>query len=258
MLEIEDLQVRYGGIRALKGVSLGIEEKRIVTLLGTNGAGKSTTIRAVSGIVPIESGVIRFLGRPVNKMAAHDIQRLGLVHSPEGRKIFANLSVKENLIMGGYNNRDRDSLARVVERVFSIFPILPARIKQLGGTLSGGEQQMLALARALMSRPKLLMMDEPSLGLAPLIVADVFTVIQDIRNEGVTILLVEQNAGAALKIADYAFVMESGRIALKGTGAELANDQRVRQAYLGERIESPSLGENPIGATKDPIPSLRA
>jgi len=237
VFEIQDLHVRYGGINALKGVSLTVEEKRIVTLLGANGAGKSTTIRAVSGIVPIASGVVRFDGHVLNTMPAHVIQRLGLVHVPEGRKIFANLTVRENLIMGGYNNRDTRDLTATMERVFSIFPALDTRLDQLGGTLSGGEQQMLAVGRALMSKPRLLMMDEPSLGLAPLVVAEVFRVIEEIRSEGVTIFLVEQNANAALRIADHAYVMESGRIVLEGTGVELLDNPRVKQYYLGEVAE---------------------
>lgn len=237
MLAIQELHVAYGGIKALKGISLAVEEKRIVTLLGANGAGKSTAIRAVSGIVPIASGVVRFDGRALSAMPAHQIQRLGLVHVPEGRKIFANLTVRENLIMGAYNNRDARELAATMKRVFSIFPLLDTRLNQLGGTLSGGEQQMLAVGRALMSKPRLLMMDEPSLGLAPLVVAEVFHVIEDIRAEGVTIFLVEQNANAALRIADRAYVLESGRIVLEGTGAELLDNTRVKQYYLGEAGE---------------------
>ncbi len=172
----------------------------------------------------------------LNGIPVHKVQRLGLVHIPEGRRIFANLSVRENLIMGAYHNRDKGDVARCFDKVFSIFPVLEARLNQLGGTLSGGEQQMLAIGRALMSKPKLLMMDEPSLGLAPLLVADVFKTIQQIRSEGVTIFLVEQNANAALRIADYAYLLETGRIVLEGTGPELLDNPRVRQAYLGERV----------------------
>jgi branched-chain amino acid transport system ATP-binding protein len=234
VLEIQDLHVAYGGITALKGISLTVEEKRIVTLLGANGAGKSTTIRAVSGIVPIASGVVRFDGRVLSALRAYQIQRLGLVHVPEGRKIFANLTLRENLMMGAYHNRDSREVTAIMERVFSIFPALKARLNQLGGTLSGGEQQMLAVGRALMSKPRVLMMDEPSLGLAPLVVAEVFRVVEEIRSEGVTIFLVEQNANAALKIADRAYVLESGRIVLEGTGAELLDNPRVKQYYLGE------------------------
>lgn len=236
VLEIEDLRVRYGGIRALKGISLTVKEKQIVSLLGSNGAGKSTTIRAVSGIVPIESGGVRFQGTIINRMPVHSIQRMGLVHVPEGRKIFANLTVRENLIMGAYNNRDNDDVARAMDRTYTIFPALKSRLDQLGGTLSGGEQQMLAIGRALMSGPNLLMMDEPSLGLAPLVGAEVFRTIEEIRSEGVTIFLVEQNANAALQIADHAFVLEAGRIVLEGTGAELLENPKVKQAYLGESV----------------------
>lgn len=234
MLEIANLHVRYGGIHALKGISLTVESKSIVTLLGANGAGKSTTVRAASGMVPISRGEVQFEGRLLNGMRAHEIQKLGLVHIPEGRKIFANLSVRENLLMGAYNNNDKADVERLMQRVFSIFPLLETRLEQLGGTLSGGEQQMLAIGRALMSSPKLLMMDEPSLGLAPLVVAEVFRIIEEIRSEGVTVFLIEQNANAALKIADYAFLLETGKIVLQGSGAEFLENPRVKAAYLGE------------------------
>ncbi|MEJ2719230.1 MAG: ABC transporter ATP-binding protein [Deltaproteobacteria bacterium] len=234
MLEIETLHVWYGGIHALKGISLTVKKRQIVTLLGSNGSGKSTTIRAISGIVPIGDGQIRFEGTSLNRMPAHSIQRLGLVHVPEGRKIFRNLTVRENLMMGAYNVKDAQEVAQSVARVLSIFPPLESRLGQLGGTLSGGEQQMLAVSRAMMSRPKLLMMDEPSLGLAPMVVAEVFRVIQEIRTEGVTIFVVEQNANAALKIADYAFLLETGRVVLEGSGAELLDNPRVKATYLGE------------------------
>jgi len=234
MLEIQNLHVSYGGIRALKGITLRVEERWIVSLLGSNGAGKSTTIRAVSGLVPIASGLVQFRGRAINNMPVHEIQKLGLVHVPEGRKIFANLTVRENLLMGAYNNRRKEDVDCTMERVLSIFQPLESRLDQLGGTLSGGEQQMLAISRALMSGPKLLMMDEPSLGLAPLVTAEVFRVIQEIRQEGVTIFLVEQNANAALKIADYALILETGRVVLEGPGNELLNNPEVKRAYLGE------------------------
>lgn len=235
MLNITDLHVKYGGIHALRGISLEVREKQIVSLLGANGAGKSTTVRAASGIIPIFKGEINFQGKTLNKMKAHNIQKLGLVHVPEGRKIFANLSVYENLIMGAYNNNDKSDVESGMAHVFETFPILKDRIKQLGGTLSGGEQQMLAIGRALMSKPKLLMMDEPSLGLAPLVVAEVFNTINRIREEGVTIFLIEQNANAALGIADMAYLLETGSIALQGTGAELLNNEMVKKAYLGGR-----------------------
>ncbi len=234
MLEIENLYVNYGGIRALKGVTFTVQEQWIVTLLGSNGAGKSTTIRAISGLEGITSGQVRFQGRIINGLPVHEIQKLGLVHVPEGRKIFANLTVRENLLMGAYNNNQKNDIGRAMKRVFSIFPPLESRLDQLGGTLSGGEQQMLAIGRALMSGPKLLMMDEPSLGLAPLVTAEVFRVIQEIRDEGVTIFLVEQNANATLKIADYALILETGRIALEGSGRDLLNNPEVKRAYLGE------------------------
>jgi branched-chain amino acid transport system ATP-binding protein len=235
LLEIENLHVCYGGIHALKGISLTVKRRQIVTLLGSNGSGKSTTIRAISGIVPIGDGQIRFEGTSLNKIPPHSIQRLGLVHVPEGRKIFRNLTVRENLMMGAYNVKDMHEVAQSVERVLSIFPPLKSRLGQLGGTLSGGEQQMLAVSRAMMSRPKVLMMDEPSLGLAPMVVAEVFRVIEEIQTEGVTIFVVEQNANAALKIADYAFLLETGRVVLQGSGAELLDNPRVRETYLGER-----------------------
>jgi branched-chain amino acid transport system ATP-binding protein len=234
MLEIQDLHVNYGGIHALNGVTLKVEEQWIVTLLGSNGAGKSTTIRAVSGLERIASGQVRFRGRIINNMPAHEIQKLGLVHVPEGRKIFANLTVHENLLMGAYNNKQKSEIDRAMGRVFSTFPVLESRLGQLGGTLSGGEQQMLAIGRALMSGPRLLMMDEPSLGLAPMVTAEVFRIIEEIRDEGVTIFLVEQNANAALKIADYALILENGRIALEGSGEDLLNNPEVKRAYLGE------------------------
>ncbi len=237
MLEIEGLHVKYGGIHALKGISVNVEEMRIVTLLGANGAGKTTTIKAVSGMVPITAGDVRFLGRSLKNMPAHAIQQLGLVHIPEGRKIFANLTVRENLIMGAYNNSDKSDVARTMERIFAAFSILELRSDQLGGTLSGGEQQMLAIGRAMMSRPKLLMMDEPSLGLAPMVVAEVFRVIEEIRKEGVTIFLIEQNANVALKITDHAFLLETGNIVMEGSGEEFLNNPRVKQAYLGERAK---------------------
>ena len=242
MLQIQDLHVNYDGIHALKGVTLEVEERWIVTLLGSNGAGKSTTIRAVSGLERIVSGQVRFRGRIINNMPAHEIQKLGLVHVPEGRKIFANLTVHENLLMGAYNNKQKSEIDRAMGRVFSTFPVLESRLDQLGGTLSGGEQQMLAIGRALMSGPKLLMMDEPSLGLAPMVTAEVFRIIEEIRDEGVTIFLVEQNANAALKIADYALILENGRIALEGSGDDLLSNPEVKRAYLGEtrRKKEPS------------------
>ncbi len=238
MLEILDLHVSYGGIKALRGISLSVGKKEIVCLLGGNGAGKSTTVKAISGIIPSESGRIMFKGMPIEKKPAHEIQRLGLVHVPEGRKIFANLTVRENLIIGAYNNKDKRLVLRLIDEVCSIFPILASRIHQLGGTLSGGEQQMLAIGRAMMSQPELLMMDEPSLGLAPMVVAEVFRVITRIRDEGVTVFLIEQNANAALKIADQAYLLETGNVVLSGSGEDLLSDVKLQQAYLGKMAKN--------------------
>ncbi len=234
MLQVEDLHVSYGGIKALKGISIEVGPGEIVSLLGSNGAGKSTTVRAISGLVPIGSGEISFNGIRLKGMSPHKIQRLGLAHVPEGRKVFANLTVNENLLMGAYNNHDKSDILKLLFRFFSIFPALNDKRQQLAGTLSGGEQQMLAIGRAMMSKPKMLVMDEPSLGLAPLVVSDVFNVIKQIRTEGVTVLLIEQNANAALKISDYAFLLENGRLSLEGKGLELLNDPRVKSAYLGD------------------------
>lgn len=233
MLQIEDLHVSYGGIKALKGISIEVGKGEIVSLLGSNGAGKSTTVRAISGLVSIGSGEINFKGIRLKGMSAHKIQRLGLAHVPEGRKIFSNLTVNENLLMGAYNNYDKSDVRRLFELFFRTFPAMDRKGEQMAGTLSGGEQQMVAIGRAMMSKPELLVMDEPSLGLAPLVVNDVFNVIEQIRQEGTTVLLIEQNANAALKISDYAFLLENGRISLEGTGMELLNDSRVRTAYLG-------------------------
>lgn len=233
MLQIEDLHVSYGGIKALKGISIEVGRGEIVSLLGSNGAGKSTTVRAISGLISIGSGEINFKGIRLKGLSAHKIQKLGLAHVPEGRKIFSNLTVNENLLMGAYNNRDKSDIRRLFELFFRTFPAMDRKREQMAGTLSGGEQQMLAIGRATMSKPELLVMDEPSLGLAPLVVNDVFNVIEQIRKEGTTVLLIEQNANAALKISDYAFLLENGMISLEGTGMELLNDPRVRTAYLG-------------------------
>lgn len=234
LLDITGLHVSYGGIAALRGITLHVGERQIVTLLGANGAGKSTTVKAVSGLVPIDTGDVAFRGESVRGLPAHEIHRLGLALVPEGRKIFANLTVRENLIMGAYRNRSKEDLRRRMDRVLTTFPALEDRIEQYGGTLSGGEQQMLAIGRGLMSSPTILMMDEPSLGLAPMIVAEVLRVITEIRGEGITIFLIEQNANAALRITDYAYLLEIGSIVLEGSGSDLLNDPRVREAYLGE------------------------
>lgn len=233
MLKVTDLHVSYGGIHALQGISLEAPAGKIVTLIGANGAGKSSTLRAIAGLIKSKTGSITYEGEELTTLDPAAIVRRGIALSPEGRRIFPHLSVRENLLLGAYSRRDSAGIARDMEWVFDLFPRLRERSEQKGGTLSGGEQQMLAVARALMSRPQVLMLDEPSLGLAPLLVKDVFSIIERINAEGRTVLLVEQNAFAALKIAHYAYVLETGRITLHGTGEELLADQRVIQAYLG-------------------------
>ena len=235
ILEVLDLEVRYGGIRAVKGVSLRVEEGELVCLIGANGAGKSSTLRALSGLAETTMGRVSYQGRDINALPAFERARSGLALVPEGRGVFAQLSVDENLRMGAYTRQD-DGIDADREEVFKLFPKLKERRGQSGGTLSGGEQQMLALGRALMSRPKLLMLDEPSMGLAPLVVRRIFEVIRDINAKGVTVLLVEQNAKAALELAKRAYVMESGLITLEGDARALMNDPKVREAYLGETI----------------------
>lgn len=236
MLKIKDLNVHYGGIHALKGVTLQVPENKIITLVGANGAGKSTLLRTISALVTATSGSIKFTGHEILGMESYDIVHDGIAMAPEGRKVFVNLSVSENLLMGAYNRKDTEEIKKDIEWIYSVFPRLEERMSQYAGTLSGGEQQMLAVGRALMSRPKLLMLDEPSLGLAPLLISEVFRVIGQIHDEGTTILLIEQNAMAALNIADYGYVMETGKIVLEGTGKDLLNDERVKKAYLGESI----------------------
>lgn len=238
MLKIENLVVAYGGIEALKGISLEVEEGKIVTLVGANGAGKSTTLRTITGLVKPRSGTITYNGINLLNMKTQDIVKLGITLVPEGRRIFPNLTVLENLKLGAYFRKDMDNIKRDLEWVYSLFPKLKERSWQMAGTLSGGEQQMLAVGRALMSKPKLLMMDEPSLGLAPLIVKEIFNIIKEIHNQGVTILLIEQNANAALHIADVGYVIETGIIKLKGEGKELLNNDEVRKAYLGENVSN--------------------
>ena len=233
MLELQDLRVSYGGIQALKGISLTVEQGQIVSLIGANGAGKSTTLRAISGLEKAAGGKILFDGQDITGKPTRTMVERGLIMVPEGRRIFPDMTVLENLKIGAYLRRDRE-IASDIERMYSLFPRLKERAWQMAGTLSGGEQQMLAVGRALMSRPRLLMMDEPSLGLAPLVVKDIFSIIQQIRDSGVTVLLIEQNANAALKIADRGYVLETGTIALQGTGRELLNDPAVRAAYLGK------------------------
>ena len=234
MLEIKDLHVHYGGIHALKGISLAVPEGKIVTLIGANGAGKSTTLKAICGLVKPSSGEIGFGQKSLVGQKTVDIIKKGITLVPEGRRVFPDLTVRENLILGAYARSDLKAIEGDMERVNSLFPRLQERQGQLAGTLSGGEQQMLAVGRALMSRPRLLMMDEPSLGLAPVLVQDIFNTIRRLNADGMAILLIEQNAKAALQLADYGYVLETGSVALSGTGPELLADDRVRQVYLGE------------------------
>ncbi len=233
MLKIDTIHVYYGAIHALKGVSLEVHKGEIVTLIGANGAGKSTTLRTVSGLLAPKSGGISFLGENIAGMPAHEIVKRGISQVPEGRRIFAEMSVQENLEMGAFTRKDKAGVAQDFDIVYNRFPRLKERRKQQAGTLSGGEQQMLAMGRALMSRPKLLLLDEPSMGLAPLLIKEIFSIIEDINREGTTVLLVEQNANMALSIAHRAYVMETGRITLQGAAKELAASEDVRKAYLG-------------------------
>ena len=235
MLELRGVSSGYGAIEAVQGINLRIERGEVVTLIGANGAGKSTTLRNITGLVPIRSGEIVFEGRPLNGIPTHRITALGISMVPEGRAIFANLSVLENLELGAYLQTNHSQNAKTLERVYSLFPRLQERAKQLGGTLSGGEQQMLAIGRALMARPRLLLLDEPSLGLAPILVHTIFGAIDAISKEGTTILLVEQNANAALKHSHRAYVLETGHIVMEGPSQQLASDPRVKKAYLGEQ-----------------------
>jgi len=234
MLELEDLRAGYGNIEALHGISLSVGEGEIVTLIGANGAGKTTTLMTISGCVRARTGAIRFRGRDISGLPPHEIVSLGLIQSPEGRKIFPRLTVAENLEMGAFTRHDPRGIATDQNRMFELFPILGERRRQPGGTLSGGEQQMLAIARALMARPKLLLLDEPSLGLAPLVVSRIFEVIRELNREGATILLVEQNAQMALKAAHRGYVLETGTIAMADAADKLLADPRIRSAYLGD------------------------
>ena len=233
MLEVKDLEVYYGAIHAVKGISLRVEDGQIVTLIGSNGAGKSTTLHTISGLIKPRSGNILFDGTDITGTPAHKIGASGLVQVPEGRHVFANMSVMENLDMGAYLRKDKDGIEKDKKKVFELFPRLFERKNQLSGTLSGGEQQMLAMGRALMERPRVLLLDEPSMGLAPLLVKEIFSIIKTINEEGTTVLLVEQNANMALSIADYAYVLETGRITLSGPAADLSASEAVRKAYLG-------------------------
>ncbi|MGM9934683.1 ABC transporter ATP-binding protein [uncultured Clostridium sp.] len=231
MLKIENLSVSYGGIKAVKNIDIDVPKGRVVTLIGANGAGKSTTLRSIAGLVKINSGTIKFSNQDISKKNTDEIVAKGITLVPEGRRIFSSLTVLENLKLGGYMRKD--TLEDDIKWVYGLFPRLKERSWQMGGTLSGGEQQMLAVARALMSRPKLIMMDEPSLGLAPIVVKDIFNIIKEINKQGVTILLIEQNANMALKAADFGYVMESGEIKISGTGRGLIDNDEVREAYLG-------------------------
>ena len=233
MLKVENLKVNFGGIEAVKGISFEVSEGEIVTLIGSNGAGKSTTLRAISGLVKPSDGKIVFEGEDITKLGTSEIVSRGITLCPEGRRIFPDLTVIENIRIGAYLRND--DLSQDIEKCHRLFPILKEREKQLAGTLSGGEQQMLAVARSLMSRPKIMMLDEPSLGLAPLIVKDIFNILKEINEEGVTILLIEQNANMALRLADKAYVLETGTIAMKGTGKELLDNPKIKESYLGKK-----------------------
>ncbi|MFD5508336.1 ABC transporter ATP-binding protein [Streptomyces sp. NPDC059761] len=234
LLEVNDLKVAYGKIEAVKGISFQVNEGEIVCLVGTNGAGKTTTLRTLSGLLKPAGGTVTFDGKPLAQVPAHKIVSLGLAHSPEGRHIFPRLTIAENLQLGAFLRTDKEGIEKDVERAYEMFPILGERRKQAAGTLSGGEQQMLAMGRALMSRPKLLMLDEPSMGLSPLMMQKIMATIAELKATGTTILLVEQNAQAALSLADQAHVMEIGKIVLSGSGQELLHNEDVRKAYLGE------------------------
>ncbi|PCG83927.1 ABC transporter ATP-binding protein [Streptomyces sp. WZ.A104] len=234
LLEVEDLRVAYGKIEAVKGISFKVEAGEVVTLIGTNGAGKTTTLRTLSGLIKPLAGQIKFNGKSLRKVPAHQVVSLGLAHSPEGRHIFPRMSIEDNLRLGAFLRKDSDGIAKDIQRAYGLFPILGERRKQAAGTLSGGEQQMLAMGRALMSQPKLLMLDEPSMGLSPIMMQKIMATITELRDQGTTILLVEQNAQAALSLANNAHVMEVGNIVLSGTGQDLLHDDSVRKAYLGE------------------------
>ncbi len=235
LLKVTDLVVSYGGIEALKGISFDVEEGNIVTLIGANGAGKSTTLRTISGLVKPKSGRVYFEGRDITDYDTQRIVQTGIALVPEGRRVFANLTVLENLKIGAYLRKDKEVIEEDIEYVFDLFPRLKERSWQLAGTLSGGEQQMLAVARAMMTRPKMIMMDEPSLGLAPLVVKDIFKIIRTLKERGMTVLLIEQNANAALRTCDYAYVLETGSITTEGSGAELLASEAIQEAYLGKQ-----------------------
>ena len=234
MLEVKDLNVYYGMIQALKGISFEVNEGEVIALIGANGAGKTTTLHAITGLIPAKSGTITFEDTDIRKTPGHKIVSMGMAHVPEGRRVFAQLSVYENLKMGAYTRKDKEEFKETLEMVYKRFPRLEERKNQLAGTLSGGEQQMLAMGRALMSHPKMIVMDEPSMGLSPIYVNEIFQIIKDVSADGVTVLLVEQNAKKALSIADRAYVLETGNIILEGDAKALMNDESVKKAYLGE------------------------
>ncbi len=233
LLEVKGLEVYYGVIQALKGIDFEVNEGEIVTLIGANGAGKTTTMQSVIGLIPTKAGTVSFEGKDITHLHCHKIVSLGMSQVPEGRRIFQELTVYQNLLMGAYIQKDKKAIKEDIKKIYARFPRLEERKNQIAGTLSGGEQQMLAMGRALMSRPKLLMLDEPSMGLSPLLVDEVFTIIKDLNKEGTTVLLVEQNAGKSLAISDRAYVLENGRIVLSGTGEELLQSEEVKKAYLG-------------------------
>lgn len=234
MLEIENLEVYYGAINALKRISFSVEQGEIIALIGANGAGKTTTLHTITGLIPAKSGTIRLGGKDITKTPAHKIVSMGMAHVPEGRRVFAQLSVYENLMLGAYTRKDKAEVAETLEHVFERFPRLKERRTQSAGTLSGGEQQMLAMGRALMSKPSIILMDEPSMGLSPLYVNEIFDIIREINKSGTTVLLVEQNAKKALSMANRAYVLETGKITLSGDARELMNNEQVKRAYLGE------------------------
>ncbi len=233
MLKVKNLDVYYGAIHAIKDISFEVKEGEIVSLIGANGAGKTTTLHSISGLLKSQNGEVTFIDKSITKMTADKIMRLGLGHVPEGRRVFQELSVHENLMLGAFSVNDKDYIKKEYNRVMELFPRLGERRKQLAGTLSGGEQQMLAIGRALMGKPKMLLMDEPSMGLAPILVKDIFSIIKECNNDGVTILLVEQNANMALSISDRAYVLETGKIVMSGDAKELMGDDNIRKAYLG-------------------------
>ena len=234
MLEIKDLNVYYGVIQALKGISFEVNEGEVIALIGANGAGKPTTLHTLTGLISAKSGSIVLDGKDITKTPAHKIVKMGIAHVPEGRRIFQNLTVLDNIRLGAFTRKDKDGIAADVEKVYKLFPRLEERKTQIAGTLSGGEQQMLAMGRALMSKPRIVVMDEPSMGLSPILVSEIFDIIENIREQGTTVLLVEQNAKKALSIADRAYVLETGRIVLSGKASDLINDESVKKAYLGE------------------------